>query len=123
MPPGIFGYIWRTSGAHQVGLSILSVAGFLLAIAPLEMQRRIVNGALGKQEIDAVLWLCLGYAALGLAAGGLKLGLNIYRGWVGEATVRRVGLNALGRRGAVLAAGSVPPAPPSIPPARPGDGA
>jgi len=111
MPPGIFGYIWRTSGAHQVGLSILSVAGFLLAIAPLEMQRRIVNGALGKQELGAVLWLCLGYAALGLAAGGLKLGLNIYRGWVGEATVRR--LRATVYRQATGAAGKRTGAPDS----------
>jgi ABC-type multidrug transport system fused ATPase/permease subunit len=90
MPPGIFGYVWRTSRWHQIGLSILSVAGFLLALAPLEMQRRIVNGALGKQAIDTVIWLCVAYAVLGLVAGGLKLGLNVYRGWVGEATVRKL---------------------------------
>jgi ABC-type multidrug transport system fused ATPase/permease subunit len=90
MPPGIFSYIWRTSRWHQIGLSILSVAGFLLALAPLELQRRIVNGALGKQAIDTVVWLCVAYAALGLVAGGLKLGLNVYRGWVGEATVRKL---------------------------------
>jgi ABC-type multidrug transport system fused ATPase/permease subunit len=94
MPPRLFGYIWRTSGSHQVGLSILSMVGFLLAIAPLEMQRRIVNGALGKQEIAAVLWLCLAYAAIGLVAGGLKLALNVYRGWVGESTVRKLRASA-----------------------------
>ena len=90
LPPGIFAYVWRTSGSHQVGLLVLSVAGFLLAIAPLELQRRIVNGALGKQDFDAVLLLCLAYGGLGLVAGGFKLALNVYRGWVGEATVRKL---------------------------------
>lgn len=88
MPAGIFGYVWRVSGWHQLGLSLLAVGVFLLAMAPLEMQRRIVNGALGKDSFGALALLCLTYAGLALLSGGIKLGLNLYRSWVSETNVR-----------------------------------
>lgn len=87
MPAGIFSYIWRTSGRHQIALLLITGAVFLLTMAPLELQRRIVNGALGKEALGSVLLLCLGYVGVAVVAGGLKLSLNVYRGWVSETAV------------------------------------
>jgi len=88
MPAGIFGYVWRVSGWHQLALSALAAAVFLLTMAPLEMQRRIVNGALGKDEFAALAMLCAAYAGLALLSGGIKLGLNVYRSRISETAVR-----------------------------------
>lgn len=92
MPPGLYRYIWRVSGRDQILLSILAVAVFLLDLVPLELQRRIVNGALAKHALMQLALLALLYVATVLAQGGLKLLLNVYRGSVSEAANRRLRL-------------------------------
>jgi ABC-type multidrug transport system fused ATPase/permease subunit len=72
----------------------LSVALFLLELAPLELQRRIVNAAVERGPIALVALLCLIYVGVVLAQGGLKLVLNVYRGSVSEAAVKRLRLEA-----------------------------
>lgn len=88
LPASIFGYVWQTSGRHQIWLALLSIAIFLLTMGPLELQRRIVNSALGSGTIARVAWLCAVYGALVLGAGAIKLGFNVYRGWISEGAVR-----------------------------------
>jgi ABC-type multidrug transport system fused ATPase/permease subunit len=104
LPKTLLGYIWKASARHQLGLCLLSVTVFLLSAVPLELQRRIVNDAIGKGALDAILWLALAYAALALTEGGVKLWLNVYRSWVSERAVRylRHAIGALTQR--VLAA-------------------
>ncbi|WP_343712903.1 ABC transporter ATP-binding protein [Inquilinus sp.] len=92
MPRGLYRYIWRVSGRDQIFLSILAVAVFLLDLVPLELQRRIVNGALAKHALNQLVLLALGYVATVVAQGGLKFLLNIYRGSVSEAANRRLRL-------------------------------
>ena len=86
----LYRYIWKESGRQQVILSALAVALFLIELAPLELQRRIVNGAVGHQDFGLIGVLCVVYVAVTLAQGGLKLVLNVYRGAVGEAANRRL---------------------------------
>jgi hypothetical protein len=74
----LYRHVWRTSGRHQVLLSVLSVTLFLLELAPLELQRRIVNGAVGGEAFTAIASLCLLYVVMALVQGGLKMLLNIY---------------------------------------------
>jgi hypothetical protein len=88
MPASIFGYVWQTSGRHQIWLALLAIAIFLLTMGPLELQRRIVNSALGSGTIARVAWLCAAYAALVVGADCIKLGFNVYRGWISESAVR-----------------------------------
>lgn len=92
MPQGLFRYIWRVSARDQILLSLLAVMVFLLDLAPLELQRRIVNGALEKHALEQLILLSLLYVGVVLAQGGLKLLLNIYRGSVTEAANRRLRL-------------------------------
>ena len=84
----LFRYVASTSWAHQVPLLALTVAVFLLEIVPLELQRRVVNDAVKHRRYSAVVLLCATYAAAVLLQGLIKLGLNIYRAWVGERAKR-----------------------------------
>ena len=95
LPRTLFGYIWRASGKHQLGLALLSIAVFALSAVPLELQRRIVNDAIRGDAWEPILWLAAAYAGVALAEGGVKLALNIYRGWVSEAAVRHLRLTTL----------------------------
>jgi len=81
------GYVWRTSGGHQLGLGALALAVAALAMAPLELQRRLVNEALGAG--DLALLARLGTVYLGVVVGtGLgKFALRMYQGWLAESAV------------------------------------
>jgi ABC-type multidrug transport system fused ATPase/permease subunit len=87
LPPTIFRYILRIGGRHQIALVALSVLVFALSTAPLEIQRRIVNDAISRGAVSPILWLALAYFGVALLEGGIKLVLNIYRGWVSEMAV------------------------------------
>ena len=87
LAPGIFGYVVRVSGRHQIGLLLLSVTVFLLSAVPLEIQRRIVNDAIRNGAVNPILWLALAYFGVALLEGCVKLCLNIYRAWVSEMAV------------------------------------
>ncbi len=95
LPPSIVGYVWRCSGRHQIGLSILSAMVFLLSVWPLEIQRRIVNDTISSGSLSAILWLSIGYLGIAILEGGLKFGLNLYRGWVSEVAVRHLRVTIL----------------------------
>jgi len=88
LPDSIFRYVLATSSVHQVLLLALTVAVFLIEIVPLELQRRIVNNLVKDRPFRWVIILCAVYAVVVLVQGGTKLGLNVYRGWVGERAVR-----------------------------------
>jgi ABC-type multidrug transport system fused ATPase/permease subunit len=89
----LYRYVWKISGRDQVILSVLSVVLFLLELAPLELQRRIINGAVDRQAFEVIGLLCLLYVAVALVQGGLKLMLNVYRGSVSESANQRLRLD------------------------------
>jgi ABC-type multidrug transport system fused ATPase/permease subunit len=88
LPDNIFQYALMVSGVHQLLLPTLSISVFLLEIVPLELQRRITNNLVNDRPYDWVIALCAVYAGVVLVQGGLKLVLNIYRGWAGERAIR-----------------------------------
>jgi ABC-type multidrug transport system fused ATPase/permease subunit len=88
LPGSIFRYVLGTSAAHQLLLVALSVSVFLLEVVPLELQRRIADDLVKHRPYAAVIALCAVYAGVVLVQGGIKLVLNVYRGWVGERAVR-----------------------------------
>jgi ABC-type multidrug transport system fused ATPase/permease subunit len=94
MPKELFRYIWQISGRTQIWLSLLSVLVFLLTLAPLELQRRIVNGAIDRHDFRSLVLLCVAYAVVALVQGGLKLRLNIDRSAVSEDATRDLRLKA-----------------------------
>ncbi len=69
---------------------MLSTIVFLLDLAPLELQRRIVNEAIHDRSFNRLLLLCAIYAGVTLLQGGSKLATNIFKNSVGEAASRRL---------------------------------
>jgi ABC-type multidrug transport system fused ATPase/permease subunit len=88
LPTDLFTYIYETTAAHQFLLLLLSAAVFLIELAPLELQRRIINDLVKDRTFGYVITLCAIYGGVVLVHGSTKLGLNIYRNWVGERAVR-----------------------------------
>ncbi|QCO12684.1 ABC transporter ATP-binding protein (plasmid) [Azospirillum brasilense] len=95
LPPSIASYVWRHSGKHQVGLSVLSAMVFLLSVWPLEIQRRIVNDAISSGSLSAIVGLSVVYLGIAILEGALKFILNLYRGWVSETAVRHLRMTIL----------------------------
>jgi ABC-type multidrug transport system fused ATPase/permease subunit len=88
LPRGVFRYVLATTALHQLCLLVLTIVVFLLEVVPLELQRRIVNDLVKHRPYLWVIGLCAVYAGVVLVQGGSKLGLNVYRGWVGERAKR-----------------------------------
>jgi ABC-type multidrug transport system fused ATPase/permease subunit len=88
LPATLFRYVLDTSGYHQALLFLLTVAVFLIELVPLELQRRIINDLVKNRTYGYVITLCAIYGVVVLVHGGTKLGLNLYRNWVGEGAVR-----------------------------------
>jgi ABC-type multidrug transport system fused ATPase/permease subunit len=88
LPRNVFRYVLSTSALHQLALLALTAGVALLEVAPLELQRRIVNDLVKHRPYSWVVGLCAVYAGVVIVQGSVKLGLNIYRGWVGEQAKR-----------------------------------
>jgi ABC-type bacteriocin/lantibiotic exporter with double-glycine peptidase domain len=84
----VFRYLWRMSGHHQVWICALALLVAVLSMVPLELQRRIVNGAIGERDLDLLMWLGALYAFVAVLSAGLKYALRIYQGWLSESAIR-----------------------------------
>jgi hypothetical protein len=85
---GLFRYILVPGLPGWGDVVLLTSAVFLLEVVPLELQRRVVNDAVKNRSYGAIVMLCGAYAAAVLVQGATKLGVNIYRSWVGERAKR-----------------------------------
>lgn len=111
MPGELWLYIRRACLRDQVWLSVITILVFLLTLVPLELQRRVVNDAIGSRHLPSIALLCLAYVVVVLVQGGLKLWLNIYRSRVSEAATRHLRLLAqrlCGEAERESAAGNIP---------------
>lgn len=90
LPPGLYGFAWRASGRDQLMLVTLSAAVAVLAMAPLEIQRRAVNGMVEGGSLRLLLVLAGAYAAVALLQGALKYLMNYCRGRAGEDAIREL---------------------------------
>ena len=88
LPNTIFRYVFAVSWPHQIALVTLTIVTFLLEVAPLEIQRRVVNDLVKERSFALIVTLCAVYSGVVLVQGTTKLVVNIYRGWVGENAIR-----------------------------------
>jgi ABC-type bacteriocin/lantibiotic exporter with double-glycine peptidase domain len=103
LPTNLFRYVFVVSWRHQIALVALTVITFLLEIVPLEIQRRVINNLVKERPFQLVIVLCAAYAGSVLIQGATKLGLNIYRGWVGENATRDLRRQVIGYSGTARA--------------------
>ncbi len=81
-------FVWRMSGWHQLLISVLALLVALVSMVPLELQRRIINQAIGDLDTGLLFKLAGIYLAAILLQGFLKYGLRLYQGWIGESVIR-----------------------------------
>jgi ABC-type multidrug transport system fused ATPase/permease subunit len=87
-PDSLYRYIWRISGRRQIWLALLSTTVFPLTMVPLELQRRIVNNAIGHLDLRLLWLLSAVYVVVVLVQGGLKYVMNVYREITSERAIR-----------------------------------
>ena len=92
----LYGYVWRMSGWHQAWLALLAALVAGLSMAPLELQRRIVNNAIGGEDLGLLALLAAVYLAVVVLQTGLKYLLRLGQGWVGESAIRYTRRHLLG---------------------------
>ena len=80
MPRSLYAYIWQMTARQQVPLCLLTVVVVVLSMAPLELQRRIMDNAVETRDVHLLFILGAAYLALMLVQGGLKYMLNLRRG-------------------------------------------
>lgn len=85
---GLFRFVWRMSGVHQIWVSLIAAFVAALSMAPLELQRRIVNDAIGGGEVRLLLLLGAIYLAVIAVRSGAKLAMLLYQGWLSESAIR-----------------------------------
>jgi ABC-type bacteriocin/lantibiotic exporter with double-glycine peptidase domain len=90
LPDGLLRYVWQEGARQQLWLCLMAAIVFPLTMVPLELQRRIVDDAIGNQNLRLLALLGAAYLAVVLAQGGLKYALRWYRGLVGEQAIRRL---------------------------------
>jgi ABC-type bacteriocin/lantibiotic exporter with double-glycine peptidase domain len=96
LPNNLFRYVFTSSWQHQIALVALTIVTFLLEVVPLEIQRRVVNSLVKERPFQPVILLCAAYAGAVLVQGAIKLGLNVYRGWVSENSTRHLRRRVIG---------------------------
>jgi ABC-type multidrug transport system fused ATPase/permease subunit len=84
----LYAYVWRASASRQIVLIILAIIAAVLATAPLELQRHIINTLAGRENVDRLGWLCGGYLVAAMGIGGLKYLVNIKSSGLGELMIR-----------------------------------
>ncbi len=111
----IYAYVWRTSRSTQIKICLLVSLVTFFSVAPLELQRRIIDGAVSQGEVMLLLLLGAAYLAVILAQGVLKYALNVLKGRVLEEVSRDLRKQILWRKfnptgdAAVSAAGPMDP--------------
>lgn len=84
----VFGYVWRMTEWHQVAACALAIVVALLNLAPLELQRRIINEVVGAGDVSMLITFGAAYAVLILAHQATKYALWLYQSWLTESTTR-----------------------------------
>ena len=85
-------FYWvRTSNLRIQSLLLLIIAvSIATRVFPLEMQKRIVNQAIGLGKVDLLFLYCGLYLAAVVVAGGLKFAINILQTRLGQETLARI---------------------------------
>lgn len=88
MPKHLYTYVWKISRRQQIRLCALTIFIFPLSLAPLELQRRIIDDAIRNGATQLLLILGGLYLAVLLLHGGFKYARNIYQNRISEGVIR-----------------------------------
>lgn len=98
MSPSLYGFVLQASRREQVRLGLLTLAVFPLSLAPLELQRKIVNYAVAHSAIELLLAYGGLYLAVLLLQSGLKFLRDAYLHRIAEGVTRLLRRRFVGSR-------------------------
>lgn len=81
-------YIWLMSGRHQIVVCLIAISVAALGIVPLELQRRLVDDAISKQDMSLLTVLAVIYLVVVVVHSAAKFMLRMYEGWLSESAIR-----------------------------------
>jgi ABC-type multidrug transport system fused ATPase/permease subunit len=82
--------IWQATGRQQIVLIVLSLVIAVLATAPLQFQKLVVNGLAGDMTRTRLFALCAGYFSVLILIYALKIALRYRSSILSESVVRRI---------------------------------
>ena len=85
---GLYRYVAARSLGHQVRLTGVVALATGVALIPIEMQKRLVNEAIGARNLSALAHYGLLFLLGALAATGLKFAINLYEAVIAERVLR-----------------------------------
>ncbi len=85
-------FYWVRTSNLKLQTLLLVIIGVNIAarVFPLEMQKRIVNLAIGLGKVDLLFLYCGLYLAAVVLAGGLKFAINVLQTKLGQETLARI---------------------------------
>ena len=86
----LFAWVLERHRGLQMLLLLLIVAAIFLRVFPLEMQKRIVNSAIGLRNLNALYLYCGLYLGAVLLAGLFKYVINLLQGYIGQKILLRI---------------------------------
>lgn len=96
----LYAFVWRETDRAQIRLTAISLVVAGLAVAPLELQRHIVNEATLGKNLTHLLLMCAGYGGVVLIQGATKYVMRMWRGRIAADVMYRLRTNvAQGVRG------------------------
>ncbi|MFD0916864.1 ABC transporter transmembrane domain-containing protein [Pseudahrensia aquimaris] len=106
----IWKFAVRMGGRHQVFICLLSLVVAAVSVAPIELQKRIVNDAIEPRNLDMLITLGALFLAAILLRRVLKFLFAVYQDWLSQSAIvycrkHLIGLQ-LGKIGAAAASDS-----------------
>jgi ABC-type multidrug transport system fused ATPase/permease subunit len=85
---GLYRYVAERSLRPQLGLTVLVALSAGLALIPIEMQRRLVNQAIGTRSLAALGRYGVVFLLSALAVTTAKFFINLYQAYIAERVLR-----------------------------------
>jgi len=80
LPRSLYAYVWQTTRREQIRVCLLVAFVAPLSMVPLELQRRMVDDAITRVDMQALFLLAAAYLGVVLVQGALKYLLNLTKG-------------------------------------------
>jgi ABC-type bacteriocin/lantibiotic exporter with double-glycine peptidase domain len=86
----LYSWVLKKNVRWQLLLVLLVVLTVGIRVAPLELQKRIVNQAIGLGDMDLLVFYCLLFLGSVLTASTLKFCINLLQAYIGQRTLKRM---------------------------------
>lgn len=80
----VWGYTLRLTGRAQIVAFALALLSTIVGLAPIELQRRMVDGAIAEKDGELLIFLALLYLGAVVAQQGAKFALRMMQSWMAE---------------------------------------